>query len=123
MLSCDWLTNDDDQDSSHYLESQGEGDESQDSNVVPEEESIKEKYTVNVIILIKVWIRNVAVRLWGQISSLKTKCNLYLYPAPCSMTVFMCVMLARNRAISNMPSAAVFFVAYRFMFRLVVEPP
>ncbi|TNN53132.1 hypothetical protein EYF80_036651 [Liparis tanakae] len=36
--------------------------------------------------------------------------------APCSMTVFMCVMLARNRAMSNMPSAAVFLVAYRFMF-------
>lgn len=47
---------------------------------------------------------------------------LYLYPAPCSMTVFMCVMLARNRATSSMPSATVFFVAYRFMFR-GVEPP
>lgn len=34
----DWLTNDDDQDSSHYLQSQGEGDERQDSDVVPVEE-------------------------------------------------------------------------------------
>ena len=39
MLRCDWLTNDDDQDSSHYLQSQGEGDERQDSMIVPEEES------------------------------------------------------------------------------------
>lgn len=47
----------------------------------------------------------------------------YLYPAPCSMTVFMWVTLARNRATSNMPSATVFFVAYRFMFRLEPELP
>lgn len=39
------------------------------------------------------------------------------------MTVFMCVTLARNRATSNMPSATVFFVAYRFMFRLEPELP
>lgn len=35
---CDWLTNDDDEDSSYYLESQGEGDEGKDCNIVPEEE-------------------------------------------------------------------------------------
>lgn len=39
MLHCDWLTDDDDQDSSHYLKSQGEGDEGQDSDVVPEGET------------------------------------------------------------------------------------
>lgn len=39
------------------------------------------------------------------------------------MTVFMCVTLARNRATSNMPSATVFFVAYRFMFRPGPELP
>lgn len=33
----DVLTNDDDQDSGYYLESQGKGDERQDSNIVPEE--------------------------------------------------------------------------------------
>lgn len=39
------------------------------------------------------------------------------------MTVFICVMFAKNSAISSMPSAAVFLVAYRFMFRLETEPP
>lgn len=34
---CDRLTDDDDEDPCHYLEGQGEGDECQHCNVVPEE--------------------------------------------------------------------------------------
>ena len=40
------LTNDDDQDSSHYLKSQGEGNECQNSDIVPED--TKEKVVLKI---------------------------------------------------------------------------
>lgn len=103
MQRCDWLTDDDDQDSGHYLKSQREGDESEDSGVVPGGGREPRSGVVK--------------------PSTYLPRATHLYPAPCSMTVFMCVTFASSRAKSNMPSAAVFLVAYRFMLRLEVKPP